>query len=55
MDVYRIGKVLMIFPFANIVMSVLSFLNGTRRIDSNFKYQPIADVDMDVIRRVNVH
>ena len=44
-----------IFQPTNIVISVLSFLNGTRRADANFKYQPIADVDMDVIRRVNVH
>jgi hypothetical protein len=43
------------FPFVDIVVSVLSFLNGTRRVDSNFTYQPIAGVDMDVIRRINVH
>jgi hypothetical protein len=43
------------FSFVDIAVSVLSFLNGTRQVDSSFIYQPIAGVDMDVIRRVNVH
>jgi hypothetical protein len=42
------------FPFRDIAVSVLSFLNGTGRVDSNFSYQSIADIDMAVIRRVNV-
>ena len=42
------------FPFGDIAVSVLSFLNGTRLVDSNFAYQSIASVDMAVIRRVNV-
>jgi len=49
------GKCYMKFPFGNIAVPVLSFLNGTRRVDSNFTYQPIANVDMDLIRRVNIH
>ena len=43
------------FPFGDIAVSVLSFLNGTKWVDSNHAYQSIAGADMAVIRRVNVH
>ena len=52
---YEVGRMLMKVPFRDIVVSVLSFLNGTRQVDSNFAYQSIAGADMAVIRRVNIH
>ena len=52
---YEVKKMLMKFPVRDIVVSILSFLNGTRQIDSKFANQSIAGADMAIIRRVNIH
>ena len=51
----EVKKMLMKFPLRDIVVSILSFLNGTRQVDSKFANQSIAGADMAIISRVNIH